>query len=141
MVMPTLTHIALQVPDLDSMIDFYSRYCGMTVVHSREGTRDGASRVVWIAEPAKQHEMIFVLLSGGSLREPPEDDYSHFGFAVHSRDAVDRVADLAREEGRLVWPPREEPYPVGYYCGVIDPAGHRVEFSYGQPLGPGSPQT
>ncbi|MDO8695654.1 MAG: VOC family protein, partial [Pseudomonas sp.] len=36
------------------------------------------------------------------------------------------------------WPPRDEPYPVGYYCGVRDPAGNYVEFSYGQPLGPGS---
>ncbi|MCX4198148.1 sugar phosphate nucleotidyltransferase [Methylobacterium organophilum] len=32
----------------------------------------------------------------------------------------------------------DEPYPVGYYCGVRDPAGNYVEFSYGQPLGPGA---
>jgi len=24
---------------------------------------------------------------------------------------------------------------VGYYCGVLDPDGNRVEFSFGQPLG------
>ena len=40
--------------------------------------------------------------------------------------------------GCLVWPPREDPYPVGYYCGLEDPDGNRVEFSYGQPLGPGA---
>jgi len=45
------------------------------------------------------------------------------------------VRDLA---GCLLWAPREEPYPVGYYCGLRDPDGNAVEFSYGQPLGPGA---
>ena len=36
------------------------------------------------------------------------------------------------------WAPRQEPYPVGYYCGLKDPDGNFVEFSYGQPLGPGA---
>ncbi|HHM4583493.1 TPA: VOC family protein, partial [Pseudomonas aeruginosa] len=44
----------------------------------------------------------------------------------------------AEAAGCLVWAPRDEPYPVGYYCGLRDPAGNYVEFSYGQPLGPGS---
>ncbi|MCZ6873564.1 MAG: VOC family protein, partial [bacterium] len=29
----------------------------------------------------------------------------------------------------------------GYYCGVRDPDGNMVEFSYGQPLGPGASAT
>ena len=45
---------------------------------------------------------------------------------------------MAEQAGCLIWPPRDEPYPVGYYCGLRDPAGNNVEFSYGQPLGPGS---
>ena len=44
------------------------------------------------------------------------------------------------EEGCLVWAARDEPYPVGYYCGLRDPDGNFVEFSYGQPLGPGAEQ-
>jgi hypothetical protein len=28
---------------------------------------------------------------------------------------------------------------VGYCCGVRDPDGRFVEFSHGQPLGPGAP--
>ena len=54
------------------------------------------------------------------------------------RDAVDAMAEKARAAGYLVWEPRQEPYPVGYYCGVRDPDGNMVEFSYGQPLGPGA---
>lgn len=135
---PTLTHIALQVPDVDEMVAFYARYCGMRVVHERS-TGDDEGRVVWIAEPAKATELILVLLPGGEHLPPRERDYSHLGFALESRAEVDRIAALAEREGRLIWPPRQEPYPVGYYCGVLDPTGQKVEFSFGQPLGPGAP--
>jgi predicted enzyme related to lactoylglutathione lyase len=66
------------------------------------------------------------------------DDYSHFGIALESRADVDAIAEHARQAGCLIWAPRDEPFPVGYYCGVRDPAGNYVEFSYGQPLGPGA---
>jgi hypothetical protein len=96
-------------------------------------------RVVWLAEPGREREFIIVLVPGGSSRDQPTNDFSHMGFALENRSAVDDVAARAAAEGRLVWPPRDEPYPVGYYCGVRDPNGNFVEFSYGQPLGPGMP--
>jgi catechol 2,3-dioxygenase-like lactoylglutathione lyase family enzyme len=134
---PTLTHTALHVCDLDACIDFYRAFCGMQVVHERT---DGNRRVVWMAEPGREKEFIFVLVPGGTGRNQAATDYSHFGFALESRTAVDAIAEQARAAGYLVWEPREEPYPVGYYCGVRDPDGHMVEFSYGQPLGPGAPE-
>jgi catechol 2,3-dioxygenase-like lactoylglutathione lyase family enzyme len=133
---PVLTHLAMQVPDLDAAIAFYQRYCGMQVVHERKSD----SRVVWLAEPGKERLFIFVLLPGAQGPERAESDYSHLGFALGSQAEVDAIAERARTEGCLVWPPRQEPYPVGYYCGIRDPAGNVVEFSYGQPLGPGAPQ-
>jgi catechol 2,3-dioxygenase-like lactoylglutathione lyase family enzyme len=132
---PTLTHLALHVPDLDACIAFYTRFCGLRVFHERPGK---GSRIVWMAEPGKEREFIFVIMPGGMDRSLAENDYSHFGFAMASREEVDAVAELARADGCLIWEPRDEPYPVGYYCGVRDPAGNYVEFSYGQPLGPGA---
>ncbi|MCF7202404.1 VOC family protein [Pseudomonas oligotrophica] len=132
---PTLTHLALHVPDLDACIAFYQRFCGMHVFHERAGK---GSRIVWMAEPGREREFIFVIMPGGVDRQLAANDYSHFGFALPSRAAVDALADQAREAGCLIWEPRDEPYPVGYYCGVRDPAGNYVEFSYGQPLGPGA---
>ncbi len=132
---PTLTHLALHVPDLNACIAFYTRFCGMRVFHERPGK---GSRIVWMAEPGKEREFIFVIMPGGMDRSLAENDYSHFGFAMASREEVDAVAELARADGCLIWEPRDEPYPVGYYCGVRDPAGNYVEFSYGQPLGPGA---
>lgn len=132
---PTLTHLALHVPDPDACVEFYRRFCGMRVIHERAGK---GARIVWMAEPSREHEFIFVIMPGGTRRDLAEDDYSHFGFALESREQVDAIAERAKDASCLIWPPREEPYPVGYYCGVRDPAGNYVEFSYGQPLGPGS---
>lgn len=132
---PTLTHIALHVPDLEACIAFYQDYCGMQIIHQRAGK---GSRIVWLAEPGKHQQFIFVLMPGGQARQLASDDYSHFGFALANRAAVDAIADKALAAGCLIWPPRDEPYPVGYYCGLRDPAGNFVEFSYGQPLGPGA---
>ena len=134
---PVLTHVALQVFDLDACLAFYRDYCGMRVVHERRISEAG-DRVVWLAEPGRETELIFVLLPHGPGRAQAETDYSHLGFALESREEVDAVAEKARRDGRLVWEPREEPYPVGYYCGIKDPDGNFVEFSYGQPLGPGA---
>ncbi len=135
---PNLTHIALHVRDLPACVAFYQAFCGMKVVHEREG--DGAP-IVWLAEPGRETEFIFVLLPGGpgrnKSRDRAEGDFSHFGFALDSKAAVDRVAAKAEAAGCLAWPPRQEPYPVGYYCGLEDPDGNFVEFSFGQPLGPG----
>ena len=129
-----LTHPALHVVDLVAWVEFYASYCGMRVIHERTGK---GSRIVWMAERGREQELIFVLLPGGPQRHRSDADYGHLGFALPSRDEVDAMASRARREGRLLWEPRDEPYPVGYYCGVLDPDGNAVEFSYGQPLGPG----
>lgn len=130
-----LTHIALHVNDFEACISFYERYCGMSVCHQRG---DDHSRVVWLSEPGKEREFIIVVIDGGKSSPQAAEDFGHLGFAVESCERVDELASHANSEGRLVWPPYREPYPVGYYCGIRDPDGNIVEFSYGQPLGPGA---
>ena len=134
---PTLTHLALHVPDLDACIAFYQRFCGMQVIHERPGK---GTRIVWMAEPGKEHQFIFVIMPGGQNRNLASNDYSHFGFALESREAVDAIAAKAQAAACLIWEPRQGDIYTGYYCGLRDPAGNYVEFSYGQPLGPGSEQ-
>jgi catechol 2,3-dioxygenase-like lactoylglutathione lyase family enzyme len=132
----TFTHVALHVRDLAACVAFYRDFCGLEVVHERGEA--GEPHAVWLAQKGREREFIFVLLPGGPGRDQGERDYSHFGFALDSRDAVDAIAAKAEAAGCLLWAPREEPYPVGYYCGLRDPDGNAVEFSYGQPLGPGA---
>ena len=135
--MVTLTHIALHVRDIAACEAFYTKFCGLRAIHERRDIEVG-SRVIWLAEPGREREFIYVLISGWPGHCQGERDYSHTGFAMESRLAVDAIAKKARAAGCLIWEPREEPYPVGYYCGVHDPDGNAVEFSYGQPLGPGA---
>ena len=130
------THLALAVRNLDASIAFYADFCGLRVIHDRG---EPPRRVVWMAQPGKEKEFIFVFMSG-EVRPPQHpDDYSHMGFAMESRAAVDAIAERGQAAGYLVWAPRDEPFPVGYYCGLKDPDGYFVEFSYGQPLGPDAP--
>lgn len=132
-----LTHVALHVSAFEECVAFYESYCEMVVCHRRS---DDHSNVAWLAEPGKESEFIIVVIDGGQVgEEQAEDDFGHLGFAVETRGSVDALAERAQREGRLVWAPRSEPYPVGYYCGIRDPGGNIVEFSYGQPLGPGAP--
>lgn len=91
-----------------------------------------------MSEPGREQDFIFVIMDCGGDLTLAEDDYRHFGFAVANKEQVDQIADRAEKAGCLLWPPRQEPYPVGYYCGLKDPNGNSVEFSYGQPLGPGA---
>lgn len=134
---PRFTHIALHVRDVEVSAQFYRTFCGLVEIHSRPDPAKGG-RVVWLAEPGREHDFAFVLIPAGPehLRDP--HDYGHLGFALASREAVDTVAAQAAACGRLLWPPRQFDPPVGYYCGIMDPDGQAVEFSYGQPLGPGA---
>lgn len=134
---PVLTHVALHVHDFAHSVGFYRDFCGLRPIHERRDPATGAA-VAWLSEPGREKEFIFVLISGGPERPRRAGDFTHFGFALESRAAVDAVAARAEAAGCLLWPPREEPYPVGYYCGVADPDGNAVEFSFGQPLGPGA---
>ena len=89
----------------------------------------------------KEHQFVIVMISGGKVHPQADGDFSHLGFAMESRAAVDAVAARAKDAGLLAWPPRDEAYPVGYYCGIRAPDGNVVEFSYDQPLGPGAGQS
>lgn len=132
----TFTHCALHVQDMDVTIAFYERFCGMKVVHSHG--RNPEERTVWLAEEGREKLFVLVLVSGGEGQDRKDGDMTHFGFAVESRDDIDRVAAQARDAGCLYWEPQQLPPPVGYLCALEDPNGYVVEFSFGQPLGPGA---
>jgi len=128
-----MTHVAVRTTDMDSSIAFYQRYAGLHTVHERV---DGGIRVVWLSHSARDPEFVIVILEmpHESMREPSAMD--HFGFAVESREEIDRIGELARAEGELKWGPTEGGPIVGYFVMVRDPSGNTCEFSYGQPIKP-----
>lgn len=130
------THCALHVRDIDASIAFYRDYCGLKVVHTH-GERP-QERTVWMAEEGREAIFVLVLVSGGGGQRQSEADMTHYGFAVGRREDIDRIAEMGRQAGCLHWEAQELPYPVGYLCALKDPDGYIIEFSYGQPLGPGA---
>ena len=128
-----LTHVAIRSEDISQSIDFYRRYAGLELVHDR--TDDGF-RVVWMAATAIAPSFVFVIL--GMPHEPARDPCptDHYGLAVESKEEVDRIAELAREEGRLKFGPAHGGPIVGYFVMVRDPSGNTCEFSHGQPTDP-----
>src|SRR5690606_28583583 len=62
---PTLTHIALHVPDLEACMAFYAEFCGLRLIHERPGK---GSRIVWMAEPGREQEFVIVMMPGGTDR-------------------------------------------------------------------------
>ena len=89
-----LTHIALHVRDLQASMDFYSQYCGLQVCHERTDER---KTIVWMAEPERESEFILVLIPGGPGRPQADNDFSHLGYALDSRQAVDDIARSGRQ--------------------------------------------
>lgn len=126
-----LTHVALTVRDTDVSADFYGRYAGMRVVHAR-GDEAARRRVVWISDGTRPFVIVLIEADVVSGRL---EGIAHLGVGCASREEVDRLAALARSEGRLRLGPLDEGPPVGYYAIMADPDGHNLEVSFGQEVG------
>jgi catechol 2,3-dioxygenase-like lactoylglutathione lyase family enzyme len=141
------THVALPVRDLDATLDFYRKYTTLELIHERTDPETGL-RSVWLANSRDRTDAaaLFVLvLICGSLPSQVTGDIkeeygfltsiSHLGISLSTRDEVDRIAEMAKEEGILVLGPRYMNPVVGYICIVRDPDGNQLEFSVEQVLG------
>lgn len=129
---PQFTHVALLVCDVDKTADFYVKYCGLKVIHRRTDPKTGF-RVIWLGK-----DLNFVIVAMENEKKPIQSKVkplSHLGFALTSRDEVDKIAQMAEKEGLLNYGPVYLDPIAGYLCEVLDPDGNSVEFSHGQGLG------
>ena len=123
------THITISSSNLERSIDFYTSFCGLSIVRDRrlEGRRN-----VWLGPHTDSgDDPLFVLVI---VQDEVKARLDHFGFQCDSREEVDRIAELARQQNILVEPPVDVGGVVGYFTMVRDPDGHIVEFTAGQPL-------
>ena len=120
-----LTHIALPVSSLEASVAFYAQYANMTVVHNRPG-------VTWVSDRTR-HFAIVLMETTGPIH--PLLPLAHLGVGVSSRREVDRLCQLALENGCLARQAEQMDAPVGYWALISDPDGHTLEVSYGQDVG------
>ena len=129
---PKFTHVAFLVSDVDKTADFYIKYCGLKVLSRRMDPNTGY-RGIWLG-----HDLKFVIVAFETEKKPMQSitkPLSHLGFSLESKDDVDRIAEIAKEEGLLNYGPIYIDADVGYICEVLDPDRNSVEFSFGQKLG------
>ena len=123
------THITINCRDIDASVDFYTSFCGLTIVRDRrlEGRHN-----VWLGpKTAEGEDPIFILVI---IQDEVKARLDHFGFQCDSRAEVDRLVEQARRQNILVQEPVDAGGVVGYFAMVRDPDGHIVEFTHGQPL-------
>ena len=126
---PRWTHITINVSDINASVDFYTSICGLTIVRDR---RSEGRHNVWLGPATKSGEdPTFVLVM---VEDEVKARLDHFGFQCESREDVDHIAEIARQQDILVEPPVDIGGVVGYFTMVRDPDGHLVEFTFGQPL-------
>jgi catechol 2,3-dioxygenase-like lactoylglutathione lyase family enzyme len=127
-----LTHVAIHARDIKTTVEFYKSYCGLIESHRRV---DDNVTVVWLAEEAREGEFVLVLIGVPHRDQVDPAPMAHLGYAVDSREEVDRLGALAADDEILVAAPKDAGPVVGYFCMVHDPEGNWIEFSYGQALG------
>lgn len=123
------THITIMVSDMERSVAFYRSMCGLQIVRDRR--REGGS-TVWLGYGTSAGEdPIFVLVL---MEGEVTDRLDHFGFQCDSRAEVDSIAQVARQRNILVYAPVDSGGSVGYWTIISDPDGHKIEFTYGQPI-------
>lgn len=143
-----LTHIALPVRSLENHLAFYDKYTDMVKIHERFD-EDTGLRTAWLANERDRTtegsaRFVIVLIEGKLPTQITGDiaeeygfltSIAHLGISCSSRDEVDRIAEMAKEDDCLLLGPMYRNEVVGYICVVTDPDGNNIEFSVEQVLG------
>jgi len=127
-----LTHVALPVSNLNASIAFYGKYAAMKVVRRRRQAVDRDRQIAWLSDLTRP----FVLVLSEATVEHPLGPFAHLGVACGTKEEVDRLAAVAREDGCF----RDGPHgaigePAGHFINLLDPDGHTLELSFGQRVG------
>jgi catechol 2,3-dioxygenase-like lactoylglutathione lyase family enzyme len=124
-----LTHISLQVTDIERSVAFYERWANMEIVDRVQDPKTG-NRAVRLSDHQSPVELALVQSSqpvGTRL-----GGLGHLGVACADRDTVTQRAKEAEQDGCLRKGPIDSGFPLGYWAFLVDPDNNQLELSYGQ---------
>ena len=127
-----LTHIALDVKDVEASAAFYAEWCDMEVIHTHN-SETGGQPVIWLASPDDSNFEIVLLSSDQDDTGPKREGMRHLGFDVADLETLKYKAEQAEAAGLIHWELQTMKWPVGTLFSIKDPDGNIVEFSTGQP--------
>jgi catechol 2,3-dioxygenase-like lactoylglutathione lyase family enzyme len=124
-----LTHISLQVTDIERSVAFYERWANMQVVDRVHDPKTG-NRATRMNDGQSPIEL--ALAQSAQPVGTKLGGLGHLGIACADRDAVTQRAKEAEQEGCLRKGPIDSGFPLGYWAFLVDPDGNQLELSYGQ---------
>jgi lactoylglutathione lyase len=134
---PRWTHIALRVRNIDATIAWHAEFTPLELIDRRE---DEMGYGAWLGMPGQTNNpFILVIAQFFDGKDPFADapiatlaPFAHFGIELPTKEAVDEVAERAKQADCLTMPPTMMPQPIGYITMLRDPDGNTVEFSWDQ---------
>ena len=133
---PIFNNISLHVRDMTVSQEFYREWCDMNVSHYGQ-----VSRSCRMVTPGQSNPFQLILCDGAATTAGLEkSNISHIGIATATMEELQTTYERAQQAGIVERSLITLPYPAGTLFFAKDPDGNNVEFSYGQPLGPGMPQ-
>ena len=125
-----LTHVALQVTDIERSVSFYERWANMHVVDWLQDPKTG-NRATRLNDGCSALEIALVQSSSQAV-EHRLSGLSHLGVTCTDRDEVTQLAREAEQNGCLGRGPIDSGFPLGYWAFLVVPDGNQLELSYGQ---------
>jgi catechol-2,3-dioxygenase len=113
-----LNHINLTVSDVPGAAAFLEKYFGMT-------NQGGNAGMTLVTDTDSYDGMILTLMKARASTFRGYPDTFHIGFFIDSRDEVDRLGRVLKDDGYEVGIPEETGHSYGFY--VQAPGGFTVD--------------